>query len=522
MPRRVLLLTVLAFAACGGSEVAQVPKSKVSPAAPGTPLDALGPKDGAADAALLRQQIREARLRAEVARARRSPTVEGSLRVARLTGRISSALETSLRRDWASANGTLGKLSGVRQSELGYVVGTVRTLAAAHRLTAERIRPTFLALRANTRFWPRSPLPTSGWRTSFGTDPAIFQYYPGRGLQLQPLASWGRASAIAGACLAALRSHTRKDRCRSAALARSLDRLSALGARRGGFLAWEYYFAYGTGSPPWVSGMTQATAIQALARGYRALGKPRWRRSALSALGAFEQAPPTGVSVAAPGGRHYLLYSFAPTHRVFNGGLQAVIGLRDASALLHSSRAERLFERGERATRREVADFDTGAWSLYSERGAEATLTYHSLIAGFLNVLCDRVKRRVYCSAGSRFERYEREPTKIGLTPLRRVRADRTTTLRFTISKVSSVKVRVWGKRGMSLSRDLRLTRGSHTLAWRPPGRGHYKLRVEAQGPSGPTGVETRNIRITLPKPKPKKKAKPKKDKAAPRSEKGT
>jgi hypothetical protein len=213
---------------------------------------------------------------------------------------------------------------------------------------------------------------------------------------------------------------------------------------------------------------------------------------------------------------------------VFNGGLQAVIGLRDASALLHSNRAERLFERGERATRREVADFDTGAWSLYSERGAEATLNYHSLIAGFLNGLCNRVSKRVYCSAGRRFERYEREPTKIGLPPLRKVRADRTSALRLTISKVSTVKVRVWGKRGMSLSRDLRLTRGTHTLAWRPPGRGHYKLRIEAQGPSGPKGVETRKIRITLPKPKPKPKRPAKKQqgseerRAAPRSEKGT
>ena len=262
------------------------------------------------------------------------------------------------------------------------MVGTVQTLAATHTLTADRLRPTFLVLRANTRFWARSPMPTSGWRTSFGTDPAIFQYYPGHGLQLQPLASWGRANAIAGACLAALRSRTRKDRCRSAALARSLDRLSALGARRNGYLAWEYYFAYGSGSPPWVSGMTQATAIQALSRGYRALGKTRWRRNALRALGAFEQPPPTGVSVSAPGGRHYLLYSFAPSQRVFNGGLQAVIGLRDASALLHSQRAERLFERGERATRREVSEFDTGAWSLYSQHGAESTLNYHSLIAG--------------------------------------------------------------------------------------------------------------------------------------------
>jgi len=360
-------------------------------------------------------------------------------------------------------------------------------------------------------------MPASGFRTSPNADPAIFQYYPGRGMQLQPLASWGRANAIAGACLDALRSRTKKDTCRPGALAKSLDRLSALGARRNGYLAWEYYFAYGTGSPPWVSGMTQATAVQALSRGYRALGKARWRRSALRALGAFEQAPPAGVSVRAPGGRHYLLYSFAPSHRVFNGGLQAVIGLRDAAALLHSDRADRLFARGERAARREISDFDTGAWSLYSERGAEATLNYHSLIAGFLHNLCDRVRKRTYCSAGRRFERYEREPTKIGITPLRKVRWDRTSTVRFTISKISTVKVRVWGTRGLSLSRDLRLARGSHSVTWRPPGRGRYRLRIEAQGPSGPLGVETRSIRVTTPKPKPK----PKKKKPAPRSRRG-
>ena len=197
---------------------------------------------------------------------------------------------------------------------------------------------------------------------------------------------------------------------------------------------------------------------------------------------------------------------------MFNGGLQAVIGLRDAAALTDSKRAKRLFRAGERAARREVRAFDTGAWSLYSERGAESTLGYHELIAGFLGGLCERVKARAYCRAHERFVRYEREPTRIGITPLRRVRADRASTVRFTLSKISDVKVRVWGTRGMSLSRDLRLPRGSHTVTWRPPGRGRYRLRIEARGPSGPAGVELRTVKVKLPKPKPKKK------KAAPRS----
>ncbi|WP_028067202.1 D-glucuronyl C5-epimerase family protein [Solirubrobacter soli] len=513
MPRLTLLIVLglLVLAGCGGDQApkAAAPRFPTSPPPPGAPLDSLPPKDDSIPA--FRQLQYERWLRAEIADLRRSPTVEASLRVARLTERISPELETSLRADWDNANRTVGKLSGTRRTELAYVIGTVRSLAAQHMLTIDRLRPVFLVLRTNTRFWATQPLPASGFRTSPETDPAVFQYYPGHGLQLQPLASWGRANAIAGACLAALRSKTRKDRCRPAAMARALDRLSALGARRSGYLAWEYYFAYGTGTPPWVSGMAQATAIQALSRGYRATGKARWRHAALEALGAFEQAPPSGVSVPVPGGRHYALYSFAPNHLVFNGGLQAVIGLRDASALLHSKRAEHLYERGERAARREIPEYDTGAWSLYSEGGAEATLNYHSLIAGFLTNICDRTHRRTYCSAGERFKRYEREPTKIGIALPHTTRWDRTSTFRFSISKISDVKVRIWGTRGMNLSRDLRMGRGSRSLSWRPPGRGRYTLRITAQGPSGPLGVETRTIRVTLPKPKPKKKKKHKK-----------
>ena len=60
-----------------------------------------------------------------------------------------------------------------------------------------------------------------------------------------------------------------------------------------------------------------------------------------------------------------------------------------------------------------------------------------------------------------------------------------------------------------------KLTRGSHSFAWRPPGRGRYRVRIEAQGPSGPVGVEERTVRVTTPakpKKKPKKKAAPRRE----------
>jgi hypothetical protein len=506
--RRLALVAVAVLAGCGSSAHPGAPAPTPAPTfapRPWTP-DEHASKQGVFASIVAEQEAAAARLRAAIASARRSPSVFASLRVARLTGHISVADENHLRRIWTNANATLGRLTGTRRAELGYVVTTVASLAARHVLTADRIDPTFLDLKDNTAFWASAPLPAAGYRTTFGSDPAIFQYYPGHGMQLQPLASWGHANALAGACLTALRTHSRKHPCRRAALTTALDRLSRLSAHRDGYIAWEYYFAYGSGRPPWVSGMTQATAMQALSRGYRALGHARWKRTALRAMGAFELAPPAGIRVPAPGGSHYLLYSFAPGYRVINADLQAVLGLRDTAALTHSKLARRLFTRGDDAARRAVAGFDTGAWSLYSAHGAESTLSYHDLTAGFLDGLCDRTKVRIYCSTGRRFKLYEKQPTKIGVAPVSKPRAFKPTELAFTLSKISTVRVTVWGARGISLTRDLQLPRGRHDLVWSPPGRGRYHLKITAQGPSGPLGVASRTIKVTLPKPHKKKR----------------
>jgi hypothetical protein len=68
------------------------------------------------------------------------------------------------------------------------------------------------------------------------------------------------------------------------------------------------------------------------------------------------------------------------------------------------------------------------------------------------------------------------------------------------------VTVQVYDKHGLELSRGLELPHGDHAIAWTPPARGHFRLRIAAQGPSGPLGVETRKIHVVLPKPKPRKR----------------
>jgi hypothetical protein len=469
-------------------------------------LDGLGLSVERSEVARVRVEALAAARRAELRRLRGVGTPEAALHRALLSGRMSAFDHRRLLADVAAARGAVRRLSGARRTELASVLGTVDALAAQGRLGPSRLRPVLLVLKRNTETWTRAPFPAAHERRRFGRDPAVFQYYPGHGMQLQQLASWGFANGLAHACLTARRGG-RRGYCDERRLRQVLDRLAGLGARRGDFLAFEYYFQYGSGAPPWISGMAQATAVQALARAARALHSPRYTRIARQGLGAFETPPPVGVSVPADGGRRFTMYSFDPGQRVLNGELQAVSGLRDAGVFARSRVARRLANSGDRAARRALVGFDTGAWSLYSAGGHEANLNYHRLTTEFLRDLCDRFHHARYCRESKRFARYEREPPRIRIAELHGLRARRPTTLHFTLSKLSTVTVRVFSRRGtLLLRRQFHLYRGRHELGWMPPARGRFRVRVDAQGPSGPSGAAARELRVVLPKPPKKKK----------------
>ena len=438
--------------------------------------------------------------------------VPAALRRALLRGEISAAAFASYRAAYGGAREAARRLDGARATEERAVLASVDRLATAGRLTPSRFPAVFLNLRRNTRTWMLASFPHAGERRSFGADPAVFQYVPGHGMQLHPLASWGQVNARLRGCLRA--------RCPERELRRRLDALARLAARRGRFVAWEYYYDYAQGTPPWMSGMAQATAVQALSRAARAFRAPRYARIARRALGAFETPPPAGVAVPSDGGRRFVMYSFAPSLRILNGELQAINGLRDAAVLGRSVRAHRLVRAGDRAARAALGGFDTGAWSLYSAAGTESTLSYHQLTTGFLGELCERTGRAEYCRAQRRFARYEHEPPRIGIAPLRGLWARHAAPLRFTLSKGSAVQVRVFGPKGLVLARDLQLARGGHDLSWVPPSRGRFRVQVHARGPEGRLGRSDRTVRVVLPKPKPKPKKQPRPEKP-PRERRG-
>jgi len=456
--------------------------------------------------------LRKLARRAEAGELRDSTRVRDVLRRGLLLSQLDRDTHDRHVATWEEALEAVEDLPGRRAKELGVIVDGVQRLADRGLLSASRMEPAFLMLRENTRLWRTAKLPGNGDRRTVADGAVVLQYYDGRGWQLQPLATWGQINALAARCLAA--SQSREDGERTCPQQRKrlrerLDTMLDLAVPRGGrYPAWEYFFPYSGGSPPWVSGMSQATAAQALARAGSALDEDSYRDEAREVLGAFEHRPPLGVAVSGPDdGDHYALYSVQPDLRVLNAELQAVLALRDVTTLTGDTTARELYLRGDRAVRATLGRYDTGSWSRYSADGREATAGYHRLQRRLLGELCERTDRGGYCAPYKRFLRYERAAPDIDLNVPQRTRTGREVTVRFTLSKTAKVAVRVTDNRDeVVTSRVRRLPRGTHEVTWTASRGGPHTVRVEARGPTGPAEVEREKVRVADPKSEPKKK----------------
>jgi hypothetical protein len=331
------------------------------------------------------------------------PTVRDALARALAKGGISKAQHRRFTRIYGEARAAFSRRDLRRRCriQLGRVIGTVQTLARQGRLNGGRMPALFLQLERNTEFWSREPSIRLGERVSFEGDPLLLQHYAGYGLQIQPLGNFGKANGLWKEC------RERPEDCRANRLRKLLASMLRVASWRAGAKAWEYWFPFGGGYPPWVSGMAQATGMQALARGAVFLGEPRFMAAATRALALFREPPPAGVRVATRTGNHYVLYSFAPGLRVLNAFLQAITGLYDYARLNDDPRARRLFRAGDRWARRQTPRYDTGTWSYYALPNRNlASWEYHVLVTEFLQNLCRRTRARVYCRTARRFARY--------------------------------------------------------------------------------------------------------------------
>jgi hypothetical protein len=353
-----------------------------------TPAPRASSVSSAARAAHARPRARlDRNVRTELARLHRTRAI--SLAAYRLyLGRFNSALRTERH------------LRGTRAVELEAVIENLHAIAAAGLFTSSRLPVLFQTLERNRTWWTTGPVLSYGQRVEFADSQIVWEYYPGQGIELQVLGSFGKADGLYTA-----------GPSEYSQLRQLLSELIPLAARRAGGVTWEYYFRFDGGVPPWTSAMSQGTAVEALTRGYKAFGSVSYLNLAHRALPVFGTAPPAGVGVKTRRGTRYIQYSFdrSAHDEVINAFLQTLIGLYDYAQASLDPRAARLFAAGDAEARFELPRFDTGSWSLY-QPGVADSLDYHVLVTGFLHELCDRTHAPVYCTTAARFESYLGHP----------------------------------------------------------------------------------------------------------------
>jgi hypothetical protein len=365
-------------------------------------------------------------------------------------------------------------LSGTRATELEAVIQNLHTIAVAGKLTPGRLPVLFQTLDYNRQWWTTGPVPGANQYVEFAGSQLVWEYYPGQGIQLQVLASFGKADGLYTAGPA-----------QYPQLEALLSQMIPLAVNRAGGLTWEYYFQFDGGKPPWISAMTQGTAIEALTRAYLASNDTSYLQLAHDALPIFTAPPPIGVRVPTPLGARYVQYSFTPGTSILNAFLQSLIGLYDYAQTSGDPLAQQLFAAGNAEAEAEVPQFDTGAWSLY-QPGVEDTLSYHDLVTGFLQQLCQRLAAPVYCVTTQHFTTYLTTPPTLQLLT-QTARKKEPVTINFQLSKYSRVGIVVVGPGGHTLF----LTSGNFgygTRAFAVPAlkhKGTYTIRMSATDLAG-------------------------------------
>ncbi len=483
------------------------------------------------------------------------PTVSASLASLERSGAIAPPLHRQYLAEYVAAKHLLTKLSGTRAVELGAVMANVQAMAAAGEFIPSRLPALFETLQRNVQWWSTMPLLSADARVSFPGSGLVWEYYPGQGIEIQWLATFGEANGywLSG---------------QNAKLEALLNEVIPLATARAGGIAWEYLFQFDGGLPPWTSGLSQGTAIQALARAWSTLHVAAYRSAAAAALGIFQTPPPAGVRIATPAGAHYLEYTYAPGERIINGFIQSLNGLYDYTQLTGDPLGEQLFQAGNAEALIELPRYNTGAWSLY-DQSTESDLSYHELLITFLQDLCARTSQSpnplppaggttgptgptgpagaapgaaggttgpgtsgaavgasggsaastrgagprpergvlvsnpdaIYCTTATSFQADLHRPPVLTFTPaLSHAQAGRAVTVGFTLSKISTVTLTV-ARGGTSVyGTSILLGYGSHSLTW--PGSaqaGAYTVTLGAVDLAGNHGSTSAPLTLTAP-----------------------
>jgi len=426
---------------------------------------------------------------AEAAKKKRTDPVLSTLSALQARGGQTATDATNWRRLYNRGKIAARHLRGAPRDNMKGVLANLTSLARRHWLGG-RAYPAFLVLQRNVDwFWTRKKGPAAyGARTTFPGSEIIYEFYPGSGWQLQPLANFGHLNGL-----------LKLKRPKAGLLESYADELLRTAVTRHGFMAFEYYFPWSGGAPGWVSGMATATGMQAFSTLAKRDGQTKYADAAHSMLGVFRHRPPWGIRIKRPQGTFFLQYSQDRSLLVGNAYAQSILGLDVYAKNSGDTTAASLVSQGVDAAKKILPLYDTGAWSLYYRTprgpGRESDLSYHQLFESFLDEMCDRWQEP-FCGEAANFARYEEEPVKLSSLRARVDRKRKQLRVGFTISKRSGITMAIT-RGGKTVYRWLSpLERGPHKISWPLPRKGKYEITLSAKSLNGVTSDKTLDLSI--------------------------
>ena len=403
-------------------------------------------------------------------------------------GRIDHAEAGDYRDAATGAASVLPKLPSSRYRNLAAVVHQVAGFWKGYN--SPRGRTLFAMLAFNTRWfashWDQKP----GKDVVDSSDGVWYRAFPGIGFQFHPLENFGKLNNFVA----------QKNVTRTQQLAEALMERSVV---RSGGLAWEYYFRFEGGRPPWISGMVQAVAAQALAGAGTLLGDPTLTSASQR---VYKTVPSLTRSVQT--GPWIRLYAFN-NETVLNAQLQTIVSLQDYATKTGDQAAVNLAARLQAAAIGLLPRFDTGYWSLYSLGGVEAPLDYHQYVVRLLTMLSKRTLDPTLTAYAARFSDDLHQPPVVkngpapgAIYPWPQDGYRDYARYSFWISKRSTVRLQV-----QQAGKPSVVTRGWHTAIW-SPGRIAPELytptlhAVDVAGNSSDTDLSAVEVRVDTQAPK--------------------
>jgi hypothetical protein len=336
--------------------------------------------------------------------------------------------------------------------------------------TSPRALQLFTQLDANASYLETHILPDTRVDIT-DTDGVVYRWFPRLGFEFHPLANFAALNTDAAS--------GNTDATRTLATA-----LLARAIPRGNRLLWEYQFRYGSGRPPWASGLAQAVAAQALARAFTLLQDPA---VGAAAGRAFASVAPLTLSL--PSGPWIQLYGF-DREVVFNAQLQSILSLYEYASSSNDPAATALAGRMTAAVEKVLPRFDTGDWSLYELGGGYASPAYQKFVTDLFAKLAKQTQDPFWIATSQTFHAYYYDPPQVtqaaappAVWPKPLDGYLDVAPIQIALSMRAAVTVAIAGK-----VTTYRWAAGTHTIAWKPPvglAPGTYPVQVSASSYAG-------------------------------------